>query len=201
MQTTSIWVLAGILACITAATWIMCRTLYHDLIWDIDLAQAARLDDARERGPRVRLRVTGNIPHKMYVQDSQTISLIMTPLQQAGADIPLQQVVIVQLELLAAAFEIVPAHLQQYQTPQLGSTVTFLWNIMPKYSGYQQLTVIPSWIDSQRREYELPGKTCDIKVVQFAGLSTRQLQWLTGMAGFLTLVATVAGVLVTWFKP
>jgi hypothetical protein len=200
-MTVLLWALTIILGLLTAfALWIG-HTTHAWAPWDVRLDVASALDEAKGKGPPVTLCLMGNLPKKMYVKSSHTLTLQgSTTIQQPDVGFDLPRSVDVQIELLCASFEVDGERQQRKHIPQIGSNVSFRWSVMPKESGMQELTLIASWIDKDGRNYEIGAKIHKVKVFEFLGLPAQKLRFFSTLGVILTLLLAIASTLISWLS-
>jgi hypothetical protein len=191
-----VWVLTITLGLITAFAWWMGRTVYTRMPWNVRFDTAPALDEATLIGSPITLRLMGELPRKMYINDSGTITLQGSAIRQPDVDFDLPRGVEVQIELLAAAFSVDGDKRQQKHIPEVGSNVSFRWGIAPQKSGMQELALVASRLGDNGRVYEIGVKMHKVKVTEFAGLTAGQLRLFSMVGTTLTLLVSVAGVLV-----
>ena len=177
---------------VAVLAWWIVRTTYTSTSWSVRVDAAVTLDGTEIKGPPITLDLRGRLPTKMYLSDSSTIRLEGDATTEGNSIVSVPRNVDVQIELLAANFDVDGDRRQQKHIPECGGNISFNWSVAPKRSGFQEIALSASWLDEGGKAYEIATKLYRIKIVQFLGLTAPQIKFFSGLLAAVAMLTGIA---------
>lgn len=207
----TILVISIILIGLSIAGWWFHTSRHGALKWSFRLDAAITLDESDVTGPPITLKFSGKVPQRIYIQNSTDLVLSARPTFETDktnelvmiGELPgratVQPETTIEVELVAAAFDIGGEPKQQQRITKEASSVSFGWVISPRKAGRQKLMLVARWLNEHKKPYDIDSRTFEVEVTQLFGLTISQYRFVQFMGGLIGVLGIIFSSILSFF--